>query len=454
MIEFSDIKGKYIGNKNLINNVLGSFLVRGFGFLVSFALFPLYLNYFDDNTVLGCWFTMCSVLSWIQVFDLGIGNGLRNHLTADLSLKNYESARQYISSSYILMGGVTVFISFLAFIISRYIDWNSVFNISEQSISPESLRKGVVIALCGVLCFFFLKLIISILYALQKSALPNFLNLLSTVLLLIFLWVYDPTGDVERDFVTISWVQAVTGCLPLLVATIIVFAKDLKECLPSFKYFRWDKATGVLSLGILFLVLQLLYMIITVTYEFFISYFFDPSFVVEYQIYIKIFSIAGTFVSLALIPVWSAVTKAFVEKRYDWIIKLVRFLYFVAGIAVLFQLAIIPFLDPILEFWLGEKAIEVNLSAALLFALLGCVMIWVSVLTSVVNGLGTLKCQLYGFLWAVLFKVVAIVLFSSWIPWTIVITATIVGLLPYCVWQPMVMNRQLKMLNKEAFQNG
>ena len=53
MIEFSDIKGKYIGNKNLINNVLGSFLVRGFGFLVSFALFPLYLNYFDDNTVLG-----------------------------------------------------------------------------------------------------------------------------------------------------------------------------------------------------------------------------------------------------------------------------------------------------------------------------------------------------------------------------------------------------------------
>ena len=195
-------------------------------------------------------------------------------------------------------------------------------------------------------------------------------------------------------------------------------------------------------------------MIITVTNEFFISYFFDPSFVVEYQIYIKIFSIAGTFVSLALIPVWSAVTKAFVEKRYDWIIKLVRFLYFVAGIAVLFQLAIIPFLDQILEFWLGEKAIEVNLSAALLFALLGCVMIWVSVLTSVVNGLGTLKCQLYGFLWAVLFKVVAIVLFSSWIPWTIVITATIVGLLPYCVWQPVVMNRQLKMLNKEAFQNG
>lgn len=89
MWAISDIKKKYMGNRNLVDNVLGSFAVRGLGFLVSFVLFPLYLRYFDDNAILGCWFTMCSVLSWIQVFDLGIGNGLRNHLTTELSLKNY-----------------------------------------------------------------------------------------------------------------------------------------------------------------------------------------------------------------------------------------------------------------------------------------------------------------------------------------------------------------------------
>lgn len=211
--------------------------------------------------------------------------------------------------------------------------------------------------------------------------------------------------------------QAVTGCLPLLVATIIVFAKDLKECLPSFKYFRWDKATGVLSLGILFLVLQLLYMNNYCNQRVFYILLFRSVFRCRISdIYKDIFNrryicVFGSDSGMV------GCDESICRKTLRLVIKLVRFLYFVAGIAVLFQLAIIPFLDPILEFWLGEKAIEVNLSAALLFALLGCVMIWVSVLTSVVNGLGTLKCQLYGFLWAVLFKVVAIVLFSSWIPW-------------------------------------
>lgn len=455
MWAISDIKKKYMGNRNLVDNVLGSFAVRGLGFLVSFVLFPLYLRYFDDNAILGCWFTMCSVLSWIQVFDLGIGNGLRNHLTTELSLKNYVSAREYISSSYILMGGVTLLVAIVTFIVSRYISWNTVFNISEQSLSPACLRDGVVISLCGVLGFFFLKLILSILYALQQSALPNLLNLISTILLMLFLWLYQPTGNAERDFITIAWVQAITMCVPLIVATVSVFARALSNCKPSVHFFRWNKATAVLSLGLLFLLLQLLYMAITVTNEFFISYFFDPSFVVEYQIYFKLFSIVSSLIMLALIPVWSAVTKAFVEKRYGWILKLIRFLYGMAGVAVLLQLAIIPFLDFILRIWLGEKAIEIDLPVALLFALMSCEMIWVSVLTSIVNGLGKLKCQLYGFLFATLFKVVAIVLLASQASWTLVVIATIIGLLPYCIVQPVLMHRQLQALNKkEEVQHG
>ena len=129
---------------------------------------------------------------------------------------------------------------------------------------------------------------------------------------------------------------------------------------------------------------------------------------------------------------------------------MIRFLYGIAALSVLLQLAIIPFLDPILKLWLGSKAIEVDVSVALLFALMSCEMIWVSVLTSIANGLGKLKCQLYGFLFATVFKIGAIVALASHASWTIVITATIIGLLPYCIVQPIVMNRQLKVLNKEV----
>lgn len=438
----------------MVDNVLGAFAVRGLGFLISFLLFPLYLRYFNNNAVLGCWFTMYSVLTWINMFDLGIGHGLRNHLTADLSLKDYESARSHISSAYILMGGVTLLVTLIVLVVSRYINWNRIFNISTDVLSAAELYHGVVVTLCGVFSFFFFKLILSVLYALQKSALPNLLNLISTVLMMLFLWVYTPTGKMAEDFITLSWVQAISGTLPLWVVTAVIFGRELKSCIPSFRSFRWNKANDVLSLGFLFLLVQVVYMVITVTNEFFISYFFSPLFVVEYQIYYKLFSIVGSLVTLALIPVWSAVTKAFVENRYEWIRKLIRFLYCIAALSVLLQLAIIPFLDPILKLWLGSKAIEVDVSVALLFALMSCEMIWVSILTSIANGLGKLKCQLYGFLFATIFKIGAIVALALQSSWTIVIITTIIGLLPYCIVQPMVMNRQLKQLSREGSRHG
>lgn len=69
MIDYNIIRQKYIGNRNLVDNVLGAFAVRGLGFLISFVLFPLYLRYFNNNAILGCWFTMYSVLSCIQVLN-------------------------------------------------------------------------------------------------------------------------------------------------------------------------------------------------------------------------------------------------------------------------------------------------------------------------------------------------------------------------------------------------
>ena len=147
MISYNTIKQKYTGNRNLVDNVLGAFVVRGLGFLISFVLFPLYLRYFNNNAVLGCWFTMYSVLTWINMFDLGIGHGLRNHLTADLSLGNYESARSHISSAYILMGGITLLVTLITLVVSRYIDWNRIFNISTEALSAEELYQGVILLL-------------------------------------------------------------------------------------------------------------------------------------------------------------------------------------------------------------------------------------------------------------------------------------------------------------------
>lgn len=46
------------------------------------ALFtmPAYMRFFQDQAILGIWYTIISILNWVMYFDLGLGNGLRNIL--------------------------------------------------------------------------------------------------------------------------------------------------------------------------------------------------------------------------------------------------------------------------------------------------------------------------------------------------------------------------------------
>ena len=91
------INQKIRNNKNLAANIFGAFAIKGLGMVVSLLTMPYYIDYFGNNTVLGLWFTILTVLNWILSCDIGIGNGLRNYLTEALSQNNRVKARNLIS---------------------------------------------------------------------------------------------------------------------------------------------------------------------------------------------------------------------------------------------------------------------------------------------------------------------------------------------------------------------
>lgn len=435
-------------NKRLANNIFGSFAIKGLGLIINLVSMPLYLSFFEDSKALGLWFAILSVLNWILAFDMGIGNGLRNHLTTAIAHKNSLLCKQLVSSAYALLGAITIFVIILLCIIVPIIDFNVIFNIPVSVVSPQGMRICIAVTLVGIVLSFFLRLVNSILYALQLAAINNLNHLATNAFIVLFLLFAKPLHTSEENLILMGGAYALVINFPLIITTILVFSRTvLKNSLPSFAYITKESSHYVFSLGVKFLVVQILYMIITVTNDWFISYFYGAEHCVDYQIYYKIFSLCSTLLILALSPVWSAVTKALAEKRIAWLIKAQRLIYIAAFGLSLLQILIIPFLQSIINLWLKDKAIEINLITAGYFVLYSITTIWIAVQSTFAAGLGELKVQTYGFLFAAFSKIVGIVLLSRIIDdWAIVVLVTSLGLIPYCIVQPFVIRHRIKAL--------
>lgn len=420
-------------DKRLMFNIGSAFFIKGLALLISFISLPAYIKYFDNDMILGLWFTILSVLTWVLTFDFGIGNGLRNRIVKPLQENNSKEIKEYISSSYYILLILTIIITILIMPLVIVLDWNKIFNISETIINNDLLLKVVSINIFAILLQFFLRLINSIIYALNKSAINNFLALLTASMQLLFVLIYK--GDsTASNLIVLSIVHLLSVILPLIFITIYIFMKDLKGMGPNFKYYNKDKAKIVLFNGGAIFLNQILYLILTASNAFIISYFMGPEHVVEYQIYYRVFILAGSLYMLALTPLWSAVTKAHVEKNYIWINKYFNLMILGSLFVFLVQLVAILLLQVAFNFWLGENAPIVNYLWATIFAIFGGVFILQSTVSTFAMGFNKTKLQaiMYGI--AVVLKIIMVLFLTKHYQlWVVVVFIDLVVFVPYVV---------------------
>ena len=440
--------GAVKNNRNILVNILGAFLVKGGSMLLTLFLLPAYLKFFGNDDILGIWYTILSIINWVLVFDLGIGNGLRNKLPKALADKNDREAKTLVSSTYFSSAAVVVFLGIIGSIVIHLINWNQILNIDENALSAATLTYAIQIVFIGVLIQFVLKLVTSILYAIQRSGLVNFLTLLSNVIIFIVIKILPP-GDTESSLIAISYFNILAVNLPLLVASMILFLGKLKAVRPSLKFWSKETTKAVLKIGLTLLWLQLIFMVISSTNEFLITAFCSPAAVVEYQVYFKIFNSVAAICSLVLIPIWSAVTKAQVEKRYDWIKKTYKLLLGLSILALLVLLAIVLVLQPVVNFWLKEDAITVTTTYGVIFALSGFIFLVHNVNTAIGNGFSYFKPQIVLMTLAAVLDIPLAWVFVQLTGGMIgVVLANIIVLLPFEILEPIFFFRYINKLIK------
>ena len=441
------IKFNSADDKTVFINIAGAFIVKGFAFFITLYTLPAYISYFNNNEVLGLWFTILSLLNWILNFDLGIGNGLRNYLSESIALNNKDETKKYISSAYISIG-VIVILSCIAFsLIAKHIDFNTLLNIDTDIVSSKALWISAIIVFVGVMLQFWFKLISSILYALQLSSLNNFLVLCTNVLILLYV-IVAPSGDNDANIIEMSIVHAIAVLIPLVISSLYVFKKHLQYAVPNIKYFKMSYMHKVLNLGGLFFIIQIAYMIIMSTNEIIITRTSSNADNIEYQAYYKLFSLGSTIFALTLTPIWSIVTKAKAQQNIKWIQKIYYKFIGLAFVFSLMEVVIIFCTRPLMNIWLGENvasSIDINMYTGILFAIFASAMMFVSVLSSIANGLGNLKTQFWCYSIGATIKIPLSILFiNACNEWHGVMIANIICMLLYCLVEPFVLNRYFK----------
>ena len=370
-------------------NVAVAFVCKGGSIGVSLLMVPMTLSYLT-KTEYGIWLTMSTIISWFTFFDIGLANGLRNRLGEAMARNDTVLARTYVSTAFGMLGLVTLIIGVCLFISNGFINWSSVFNTN-----PEMSRElGIIMLFLGVFfCINFILQIANIVLAtMQRTAINDIVALVGSVLSLGGMWVL-----IQSTSSSLKNAIFVFSGIPVIVSALLfpyVFGVKYKFLMPSIKFFKKKRMHDVLGVGFQFFIIQLSVLVMFSTTNVIITQLFSPEDVVPYNISFKYFSVITMLFNLAMAPLWSAYTEAFVRGDFGWIKHSLKKGMILWGGAVLMVVIMVCVAGVVYKVW-TKGIVDVPFAITLSVAFYTVVATWSNIFAIMRNGVGKIRLSLY-----------------------------------------------------------
>ncbi len=370
-------------------NIIASGVIKVADTLVYLLLVPLTLGYLNAYEY-GIWLTLNSMLAWINSFDIGLGNGLRNKLSIALAEGDKEKARAYVSTTFFMLIIIIAVVYAILAIAVNFVDWYKLLNVSGDYVG--NLVQVVQVSLLFFCINFVLKFVGNVYQALQLPAFNYLISFSGHLLSLIVIFVF--TKLVVPG--TLFWVAAIYSIAPPLVYLIaypITFRKWYPYLAPKISSFKTIYLKDLLSLSVIFFVLQVASIVLFALSNLLISNMFGPDQVTPYNISYRYFSLIPMVFNMMITPMWSAATDAYTKGDMGWIRrsnkKIQCFLLIFDVILILMVIAS----KVVYHFWVGDE-IEIPWSLSAFMAVYIMILIWSLSYSYFLNGLGMLKLQM------------------------------------------------------------
>lgn len=410
----------------LKKNIKLSVVYRIINIATGYILIPLTLDYLSADRY-GIWLTLSSITAWLNLFDIGLGNGLRNKLAVALANNDLKLGQKYVSTTYALLSIVAMLMIVVLFIVNRFINWHAVFNV--YTISYNELKVMALITVSYFAINFVLKILNSVMLAHQHSGRNNGVSTLVNVITLVSLFVFSKM--VSPTLVNYSLLIAAINIGIYVFISMYYYKKYYATLIPSVSTIDFSLSKDLFNLGVKFFFLQAAGIIVFATDNILITQFFSAAEVVPYNIAFKYFNIITVVFSMIAAPLWSAYTDAFEKKDTDWIkqinYKLIRFwlLLLIATVIMIFLA------KTIYHFWIGEE-ITVSITLNILMGVYVITNAWVYLYTIFLSGIGKIAIGLYVAVFACIINIPLAYYFCQYLHMGMegILIANIVSLLP------------------------
>lgn len=361
-------------------------LIKPISMLISIVYTPLLLAFLGDEKY-GLWATILSIINWINYFDVGIGNGLRNLLSKEIAEENYDEARKSVSTAYMILSMIALGVYFVLVLSVIFLNWNTIFSTTIE------IRPTLTISFTFICLNFVLALSNILFHALQQSEKVSIRGCLVQVINLIVLFFLSQ--KISGSLVIISILFGSSTMIVYLFNTIRIF-KTNKYLKPSTQYFDKQKIKQISNVGIKFFAIQIFCLMLFTVDNLIITHYFGAEILTPFSIANKVFNTAYTLFAAFMVPYWSRSAVAFAKNDYQWIrSSIIRTSLFLALFTVGYILLQIIF-KPLTFFWL-HRELEYQsgiVPTMCIFYILHSIS---TLETSFINGSGKIDTQLWVF---------------------------------------------------------
>ncbi|WP_198045043.1 lipopolysaccharide biosynthesis protein [Spirosoma montaniterrae] len=369
-------------------NIALSFLIRAGGILVGLVLVPMTINYVSPAQY-GVWLTISSIVQWLNFFDVGLGNGLRNKLAHSLAIGEKEKARVYVSTTYAVLALIAI-LTFVVFAVSSsFVEWRSVLNVDAEK--EETLRSVMWVAV-GCFCIqFVVQLINVVLASTHQSAKASFIALfgqLSTLAAIYYCIHYVPSS--------LFALVAIVASMPVLafiVSSLFLYRNVLASLAPNWQFIRFKHAGSLLNTGGIFFVIQISVLVIFQSNYVIINQLLGPEQVTIFSVCYKLFSVTIVVFNIIMLPLWSSFTDAYAKQDFNWLrnsLHQMRKLWLAFAALTILILVCSPLL---FKLWIGES-VSVPMSLSVCMAMYVIANLWHMLHVYLLNGIGKIRLQL------------------------------------------------------------